>query len=310
MTPAAGSGGEGPDAARASRPEAGDGAAPVAGSAGPGAGSGAGAEQADRESAAPDAEGRAARGGAAGPAEAGDGAAPVAGSAGPGAGSGAAEGGGIAGLRLPYQIAAAICGVLVVGVACVHLGMVFLHVAPSNTVTKKHGDSVQWWVYPEFEQNWKLFAPNPLQQNISVQVRAEYTDAGGNRRTSDWIDLTGQDGEAIRGNLFPSHVHQNQLRRGWDFYVGAHADGQRADGVRARLSERYIRRIAMQRLDREDLGQVQRIQMRSESRAIRPPAWSTEKVDTRPVHNVLPWWTVTGADLPGGVDNLPAEAAR
>src|SRR6185295_5509695 len=62
---------------------------------------------------------------------------------------------GIAGLSLPYQVAAALAlaGVAVVGV--VHIAMVFLHVAPSNTVTKQHGKVVDDWIYPEFEQNWK-----------------------------------------------------------------------------------------------------------------------------------------------------------
>ncbi|WP_432248753.1 DUF5819 family protein [Streptomyces sanyensis] len=218
---------------------------------------------------------------------------------------------GVAGLSTTYRVLAAVCAAGIASVACVHLAMVFLHVAPSNTLTKRHGDAVQAWVYPEFEQNWKLFAPNPLQQNISVEARAEYTDAGGSRRTSDWINLTEQDAEAIRGNLLPSHIHQNQLRRGWDLYLGAHAEGARPDSLRARLSERYLRRIAMQRLEGAELGgAVQRIQLRSSSQAIEPPSWSPEKVDTRPVYNVQPWWTVTAADLPGGVTGGRTEEAR
>ena len=111
---------------------------------------------------------------------------------------------GIAALSLPYQVAAALALAVVGVLACVHLAMVFLHVAPSNTVTKQHGEAVDDWIYPEFEQNWKLFAPNPLQQNIAVQVRAEVRHADGGRATTDWIDLSAEDGEAIRGNLLPS----------------------------------------------------------------------------------------------------------
>lgn len=79
----------------------------------------------------------------------------------------------MAGLSLPYQLiaAAALAAFAVLG--CMQLAMVFLHVAPSNTLTKQHGAAVDEWVYPEFEQNWKLFAPNPLQQNVAVQVRTE-----------------------------------------------------------------------------------------------------------------------------------------
>ncbi|WP_173264344.1 DUF5819 family protein [Streptomyces pacificus] len=218
--------------------------------------------------------------------------------------------GGIAALSLPYQVVAAVALGLVTVFACFHVAMVFLHVAPSNTVTKQHGKAVEEWVYPEFEQNWKLFAPNPLQQNIAVQARAEVSGRDGTRRTSSWIDLSAEDGEAIRGNLFPSHVHQNELRRGWDFYVNSHTDDNTPNGLRGRLSERYVRRIVMIRLDRHDLGgRVERIQLRSATRSVEAPVWSSEKIDTRPYYRMLPWWTVTSADLPLDVRNGAAGGA-
>ncbi|HZX39013.1 MAG TPA: DUF5819 family protein [Streptomyces sp.] len=211
---------------------------------------------------------------------------------------------GMAALSLPYQVAAAVSLAIIGALACVHLAMVFLHVAPSNTVTKEYGKAVDGWVYPEFEQNWKLFAPNPLQQNVAVQVKVEYTATDAGRKTTDWIDLTAEDGEAIRGNLLPSHVQQNELRRAWDFYVNSHDNENRASGVRGQLSESYVRRIVMMRLDAHDLGgPVERIQLRSSTRSVKAPEWSDEKIDTRPAYRVLPWWTVTAADLPEGVSN-------
>ncbi|UFQ20257.1 MULTISPECIES: DUF5819 family protein [Streptomyces] len=209
---------------------------------------------------------------------------------------------GIAGLKLGYQIAAACALVLVAVAACVHVGMLFLHVAPSNTLTKQHGDVVDFWIYPEFEQNWKLFAPNPLQQNIAVQARAELRTAEGGVRTTDWYDLSAQDGADIDGNLLPSHTQQNQLRRAWDFYVGSHDARNRPVGLRGQLSERYIRRIAYMRLDRERPGgkgdEIERVQLRSRTTNVQPPRWSEEKVPTKPVHRLLPWWSVTLDDLP------------
>jgi len=214
-------------------------------------------------------------------------------------------GAGIAGLSFGYQIVAALALSLIGLLACAQVAMVFLHVAPSNTLTKQHGKTVDDWIYPEFEQNWKLFAPNPLQQNIAVHVRAEVSGPDG-RRTTDWISLTDADADAIRGNLVPSHVNQNELRRGWDFYVNSHDDRNKPNGLRGELSERYVRRIAMLRLDGVDLGgTVERIQMRSASSLIAPPSWSTEKADTRPSYRVLPWWNVTPDDLPA-----PRDAAR
>ncbi|MFE3513865.1 DUF5819 family protein [Streptomyces sp. NPDC059166] len=216
---------------------------------------------------------------------------------------------GIAALSLPYQIAAAVA-LSVIGLwSCVHIAMVFLHVAPSNTLTKQHGEAVDRWIYPEFEQNWKLFAPNPLQQNISVQVRAEVTGGGADgSRTTRWIDLSGDDGEAIRGNPLPSHVEQNELRRAWDFFVGSHDSENRANGLRGELSERYIRRIVMLRLDEHGYGgTVERFQVRSSTRSVGAPPWSDEKISTEPEYRELPWWTVTESDLSGtGRDQVSA----
>ncbi|MYY04874.1 MULTISPECIES: DUF5819 family protein [unclassified Streptomyces] len=227
---------------------------------------------------------------------------PVAGALGAGAGDCEAPVvvGGMAGLSFPYQVAAAValavCGVI----ACVQLAMVFLHVAPSNTLTKQHGAAVDEWIYPEFEQNWKLFAPNPLQQNVAVQVRTELAGPDGPRTTA-WTDLSAEDGRAIRGNLLPSHVQQNELRRAWDFYVGSHDDQNRANGLRGSLSERYVRRLVMLRLTGHHDGEtILRIQVRSEVRAVAAPEWSDEKISTGPSYRVLPWWKVEAADVPKG----------
>lgn len=206
----------------------------------------------------------------------------------------------MAGLSFPYQVVAAVALSVIGLLGCIQLGMVFLHVAPANTLTKQHGEAVDQWIYPEFEQNWKLFAPNPLQQNIAVHVRAEISGPD-KRRTTPWMSLSGEDGKAIRGNLLPSHVQQNELRRGWDFYLGSHDNQNRANGLRGRLSEQYIRRIVMLRLSEHDYGgDVLRIQVRSETRSVAAPAWSGETISTKPSYRVLPWWTVTAADLPQG----------
>ncbi|MFD3562624.1 DUF5819 family protein [Streptomyces sp. NPDC058686] len=215
---------------------------------------------------------------------------------------------GLSALSLRYQIAAA-CALVVVALgACVHVAMVFLHVAPPNTVSKEYGRAIDGWIYPEFEQNWKLFAPNPLQQNIAVQARAEIRTADGGTRTTGWYDLSADDGADIDGNLLPSHTQQNELRRAWDFYVSAHDGENRPNGLRGQLSERYIRRIVVLRLSHEDgltaagktaagkKESIARVQVRSRTTNVAPPPWSDEKVDPKPVYRQIPWSTVTVAD--------------
>lgn len=211
---------------------------------------------------------------------------------------------GVAALSLRYQIGAALALAVVAVTVCVHLGMTFLHVAPSNAVSKQHGSAIDDWIYPEFEQNWKLFAPNPLQQNIGVQVRAQVLDADGTVRTTGWYDLSAEDGRAIDGNLLPSHTQQNELRRAWDFFVATHGTDNRPVGLRGALSETYLRRIVVMRLDRDDAagagGSVERVQVRSRTTNVRPPEWSGERVSDKPLHRELPWWSVTPADRVGG----------
>ncbi|WP_405796383.1 DUF5819 family protein [Streptomyces longwoodensis] len=212
---------------------------------------------------------------------------------------------GVAALSPRYQIGAAVALAVVAVAVCVHLGMVFLHIAPSNTVTKAHGKAIDEWIYPEFEQNWKLFAPNPLQQNVAVQVRAQVRTADGGSRETGWYDLSAQDGRAIDGNLLPSHTQQNELRRAWDFFTATHDDDNRASGTRGTLSESYLRRIVVLRLERGGAagagGAVERVQVRSRTTNVAAPSWSREKISTDPAYRVLPWWSVSDDEAHGGV---------
>ncbi|WP_301368831.1 DUF5819 family protein [Streptomyces xanthophaeus] len=200
---------------------------------------------------------------------------------------------GIAGLSAPYRVVTALALGVIAVAACTHLALVFLHVAPSNTVSKQHAKTIDGWVYPEFEQNWKLFAPNPLQQNIAVEVRAEVRMGYGEVVTTPWRDLSAEDGEAIRHSLLPSHTRQNELRRAWDFFTGSHDEDNKPNGERGQLSEEYLRRIALNRLppfSRD--GILLRIQLRSATTAVPAPKWSTETTDTQTYYRELPWWTV------------------
>ncbi|MEU0407886.1 DUF5819 family protein [Streptomyces griseorubiginosus] len=212
---------------------------------------------------------------------------------------------GVAALSLRYQIGVALALAVTAVAVCVHIGMVFLHVAPANTVTKQHGRAVDDWIYPEFEQNWKLFAPNPLQQDIAVQVRARIRGADGGSRTTGWYDLSAQDGRAIDGNPLPSHTQQNELRRSWDLFVATHDTNNRPIGLRGTLSETYLRRIVVLRMERENAtarGDVLvSVQVRSRTSNVPPPKWSDEKVSVQPVYRELSWWPVTADDTEGSV---------
>lgn len=220
------------------------------------------------------------------------------------ASQGAREAGGergFVGLSLPARIVVAIAVAVVAVVAVVHVAMVFLHVAPENTLSKDHKQTIDDYVYPEFEQNWKLFAPNPLQQNIAVHARARVATGDGGTEVTRWVNLSAMDGRAIDGSVAPSHTEQNELRRGWEFYANWHDSDGEPIGLRGELSERYLKRIVMLRLGSTvDGGTVERIQVRSAVTPVKPPSWSDEKKDMDTDYRVQPWWQVTSADLPGG----------
>ncbi|MDT0307093.1 DUF5819 family protein [Streptomyces sp. DSM 44917] len=183
-----------------------------------------------------------------------------------------------------------------------HLAMVFLFVAPSNDISEEYEETVRGYVYPEFEQNWRLFAPNPVQRNEAVHVRAEIRGGDGVRRVTDWIDLTAMDVEEIQHTPLPSHSAQNTLRRAWDFYSGSHDEDGDPIGLRGEVSAAYVHRIALLRLGERgyDLDAVERVQLRSVITRVPAPSWRPEDFDTSPQYDELNWWVVTTEDLPRG----------
>lgn len=175
----------------------------------------------------------------------------------------------------------ALSGLLVV----VHLGLVFLSVAPSNTVSKKYAQQVDDWIYPWFEQNWSMFAPNPTSSNETIEVRVRNGDNG---VPSPWIDLTAADYAEIRHNPFPSHETQNQLRRAWDAYSGQGNVMLPPTTTRAEIFKEYVRNIAVVRLRDHRTGPYSELQLRVTWQGVTPPD------GPRPAPNVteLPWWSV------------------
>lgn len=61
-------------------------------------------------------------------------------------------------------------------VVATHMTMTFLHVAPVNPVKVEHETAISRWTEPLFDQNWKLFAPDPIAVDQGVLVRARLAD--------------------------------------------------------------------------------------------------------------------------------------
>jgi len=191
-------------------------------------------------------------------------------------------------LRATVGIAAALC----LAVSLVHVLLVFLYVAPSNPVSQRYSKQVNAWIYPLFEQNWRLFAPDPQSVTQQISARTFHVSAGGTRQLSDWFDLTAVDDSAINHNAFPSHTAQNMLRRAWDAYVVSHGNDDRATSERAAMLQKYLRNIAVDRVSAYRHSTFEYIALRVVTRPIAaagagsPRPNSQAPIETR----YLPWW--------------------
>ncbi|MEU2915606.1 DUF5819 family protein [Streptomyces massasporeus] len=176
----------------------------------------------------------------------------------------------------------------------IHVFLVFLHVAPANTVSKRYGSQINGWVFPFFEQNWRLFAPDPESVNRQILARTAHTESDGSVGVSPWFDLTAVDGSAVEHHVFPSHTAQNMLRRAWSGYADAHGGDDSVRTERAVMMRKYLANIAADRLAAHRGGAFDFVQLRVVTRPVAAPGSAAGDRPPKPSENrLLPWWKVT-----------------
>lgn len=190
--------------------------------------------------------------------------------------------------------------VLLAGALVTHLVMTFLSLAPPNALRIGNQRTINSYLEPEFTQNWRLFAPDPLQRNAAVGVRLKTVRGDGTTRFSEWVNLTAQDVKEIKGNPAPSHAHQNMLRNAWDTSENWHGPNNRPKGIRGRMAVDYLKRIALQRVGRQWQGErITAVQIAGRYTMVSPPSWSSEEPSDTTTYQVRPWWPVTDQDYKG-----------
>ncbi|OKK16094.1 hypothetical protein AMK16_25575 [Streptomyces sp. CB00455] len=187
--------------------------------------------------------------------------------------------------------------VLCLATALVHVLLVFLHVAPPNAVSQLYSRPINAWVHPLFEQNWRLFAPDPESVNRQISARTRRTAADGTTEVSGWFDLSAVDTSAVEHNPFPSHTEQNMLRRAWSSYLEAFGGDDQPRSERAVMMQTYLRNIAADRVAAHRRGSFDSIQLRVITLPVTTPdpaggarqaAAGPKPLETR----YLPWWKV------------------
>ncbi len=188
-------------------------------------------------------------------------------------------------------LAVALC----LATALVHVLLVFLYVAPPNQLSQYYSRQINAWIYPVFEQNWQLFAPDPESVSRQISVRTVRTSDNGSRQVSDWFDLSAVDDSDVRHNAFPSHTTQNMLRRAWTSYLESHGTDDQSHSERALMFQKYLRNIAVERVAAHQHSTFEAVQLRVITRPITAPTvpggphpTAPASVDTR----YLPWWKV------------------
>jgi Family of unknown function (DUF5819) len=197
-------------------------------------------------------------------------------------------------MELVVALGAAVC----VATAVAHLCMVFLFVAPSNTVSQRYQRQIDAWIYPYFEQNWQLFAPDPQSVRQRIWARGETRSRDGSRHAGEWVDLTAADVAAVRHDPFPSHTAQNMLRRAWAAYAELPGNAGQLDPERARMFQKYLTGIATRRLAAHGRRGLDAVQLRVVTTPIAPPRQGGGSLPPRTPSSTrfLPWWQVTSHD--------------
>lgn len=208
--------------------------------------------------------------------------------------------GGLASLSRTSRAVAAFAAAVVAILAIVHIGTVFLYLAPSNVVSQRFSTEINDYISPEFVQNWKLFAPEPLHVNVAVHARADVRGADGSSRTTGWINLSAADIDATLGNPLPSHT-RNQIRKGWRTFVRTHDRDYRATSLTGLIIEEYLKRIAVRRLGEKIAGgTIERVQLRAVTTRVPEPSWSRKRSNDKVSFRLAPWWQVGPEDHPQG----------
>jgi uncharacterized protein DUF5819 len=85
-------------------------------------------------------------------------------------------------------------------IAGIHMLAVTLAAIPTNPVSDALDPQLDY-LTPFFGQSWRLFAPNPIDEDKSLLVQGAYVDSGGKLRVTPWVDWTTVEQDVIEHRL-------------------------------------------------------------------------------------------------------------
>jgi hypothetical protein len=143
-----------------------------------------------------------------------------------------------------------LASVVLVGAALLfgHFFILFLYNGPPNPVQKRNYEAIARYVEPYFSQDWRLFAPNPINFNSQILVRAKIGDGATPERQTPWLNLTAPAIAQVQGRLLPTRLYRvvgggvNMLI---DAGLGPAKNGEESKSIpRDPLQERAIKYVS------------------------------------------------------------------
>lgn len=179
----------------------------------------------------------------------------------------------------------ALVALLVTGVVAVHLSATFLYNAPTNPVSQKYAGPLKSWMTPVFSQNWQLFAPNPLSEQIDVQARGSLVGSG---KVTAWRDVSAVDVQGTVHDPVPSQITLNALRNAVLEWLSTHDASGNPTGPQSGVAQEYLGDLVVDRLTAQIGGQYSTIQIRLVFTLL--PGPGRTKAQTAPQARTLSWW--------------------
>lgn len=101
------------------------------------------------------------------------------------------------------RIIAVLCAVLTAW----HIFATFLWVAPASELRSVVPSKVFYgYMNPMFNQSWSVFAPEPVNGDYLVEVRAISVDENGKRKTTEWVNAVSREMSLTHHNFFPARA--------------------------------------------------------------------------------------------------------
>jgi hypothetical protein len=170
----------------------------------------------------------------------------------------------------------------------VHLTATFFFNAPGNPVSQRFHTQITWWMSPLLTQNWQLFAPNPISENVQVEARAS---VGPSAALTSWTDLSAFDQAASTGDPVPSHLTMNALRNAWEEFTGTHDAAGQPNAPLADTAQQYLQSLVLGYLRPRVAGGIDSIQVRFV--VTLAPGDGRTAQQLAPQTQTLPWWVVS-----------------